>query len=124
VGERAAHRHAAIGRFHRLRDADKRTPEAPHGPPAESRHQTANGHHGDAPCGRRAIDALQKALAADQRVETVAVCEMLDRVQKQCEQHAAEPRPDAGQHGDDGKADDGVALTCDGRRRRHGGVAR
>ena len=103
--ERAEHRHARVGRLHCLPDAHERRAETAHGPPAEPGDQAAHRHDDHAPFRRRATDALQKAFTADDRIEAVAVRDVLDGVQQQREQHAAEARANARQYGDDGKAD-------------------
>ena len=66
--------------------------------------------------GCRSADAFQKALRADHVRQAVSVCEMLDRVQQQREQHASETRADAGEQGDRGDCRKQTVFTA----HRHG----
>src|SRR5260370_42188018 len=90
MAERREYRHARLGTAHRLRDADERTAIAIYRPPTQSCNRTAHRQHGDPARGRRRADAVEEALALEDRVDAVAVRDVLDGVQQGREREAGE----------------------------------
>ncbi|EEH28816.1 conserved hypothetical protein [Burkholderia pseudomallei Pakistan 9] len=97
---RARDGHSRVLGAHRAANADERRPEPVQRPPAAAREHAATGQHDEPPQRRRGRHAFEKALIADRARDVVPVREVLDRVQQQREQHAAQARAGAGQQRD------------------------
>ncbi len=120
VNHRADERHPRIGRAHRAADADERPAIPVKRPPAAARDDPADDQDRQPAQRLGAGHATEEALGADHVRDAVAVRDVLDRMQQQREQHAAEPRADTGQDRDDGHAREraGGRRRCRGRGRK------
>ena len=104
VNRRADDRHPRIGCTHCAANADERPAIPVQRPPAAAGDDPADDQHREAAQRIGTGHAGEEALGADHVRDAVAVRDVLDRMQQQCEQHAAEARADAGQDRDDGHA--------------------